>query len=67
MFFYFVEALPQGAELSEPIAQAILDEIELRKGINTLGLDGGMRVRLMTVSESVARRFSTLVVFELSK
>jgi hypothetical protein len=60
IFLEFCQALPGGESLSEVIAQRILDELERRKGIQTY-VPGGLRLRLMDVSNVVAREFSGLL------
>ena len=56
--------MPGGESLSEVIAQRILDELDRRRGVRTYG-PGGMHLRLMDVSDVVARDFSGLIRFQL--
>jgi hypothetical protein len=64
IFLEFCQALPGGESLSEVIAQRILDELDRRKGLRTY-VPGGLRLRLMDVSNVVAREFSGLLSYSV--
>lgn len=64
-FLEFCQDLPGGESLAEVIAQRILDELDRRKGVQTYG-PGGMHLRLMDVTDVVAREFSGLMRFAMS-
>lgn len=61
-FLEFCQDLPGGESLAEVIAQRILDELDRRKGVQTYG-PGGMHMRLMDVTDVVARNFAGLLRF----
>jgi len=63
-FLEFCSSLPGGESFSEVIAQRILDEIERRKEVQIYG-PGGTHLRLMDVSDVVARDFAGLLRFAI--